>query len=111
MTKKIVSRPQEPLPRIHCCSKMDYAVQDERIPIKYSPIFRSYFLPFTTMKGVVHPITHCPWCGKELPKELYEEHFDTLKKEYNIEPGLDIVHDPNIPEEFKSDEWWKKRGL
>ena len=108
---KIKPRPQEPLPRIHCCSKMDYAIQDERIPIKYSPVLRSYFLPFITMKHVVHPIMHCPWCGNELPKSLQKEFFDILEKEYDIEPELDIQNDPNIPEEFKSDEWWKKRGL
>ena len=111
MTKKIVSRPQEPLPRIHCCSKMDYVIQDERIPLKYSPVIRSYFLPFITMKGVVHPITHCPWCGKELPKSLRKEFFEILEQEYGIEANVDILKNQNIPEEFKSDAWWKKRGL
>ena len=107
----IIQRASEPLPRIHCCSKMDYAIQDPRIPIQYSPVSRSYFLPFITMKNVVHPITHCPWCGKEFLKNLYDEYHEILEKEYGLDNYDLDDHPEKIPEEFKSDAWWKKRGL
>ena len=53
----------------------------------------------------------CPYCGERLPNLLSCEggYHDTLAaavgKDY-----CDITED-EIPEEFKSDEWWKKRGL
>ena len=80
------------------------------MPLVYLPIFREYAI-ILNHSSVVQGIAYCGWCGKELPDNLYETYFNTLEKEYGIKPGLDVQNDPNIPEEFKSDEWWKKRGL
>ena len=52
---------------------------------------------------------YCPFCGAELHKYLLEEYRDELEKAVGKE-YCDIKED-EIPEEFKSDEWWKKRGL
>ncbi len=50
-------------------------------------------------------ILYCPFCGTKLPKSKRTSYFDLLE-------GLKInPWDNHIPEEFKSDEWWKKRGL
>ena len=111
MNKKKLCKSQEPLASIHCCEKMDYALQDARIPLKYSPVYRIYFLPLKGMKAVGQPINYCPWCGKKLPNELKSKFFEIVKREYGIEPDIDILKNPSLPEEFKSDEWWKKRGL
>ena len=61
------------------------------------------------------PISFCPFCGSMLPSVLNPE--DTILKEY----GDDYVRytfDPlykelpaDVRKEFKTDEWWKKRGL
>jgi hypothetical protein len=79
------------------------------------------------------PMSYCPFCGKEFPPDLIEKWSDVIEKElgpeYLIEfaaeaekslckyQGREYVPDPDLPEakplpeEFKTDEWWKKRGL
>jgi hypothetical protein len=59
-------------------------------------------------------ITNCPFCGAKLPENLIDEKDDTIYKEL----GADYLYDDDgnppkkeLPEEFKTDEWWKKRGL
>jgi hypothetical protein len=89
---------------------MDQFLEDPKVPLKYSSITRSYGI-LLKYSIAAQMIDYCPWCGSKLPARLREDYFRILKKEYNIKPGLDKENDPNIPEEFKSDEWWKKRGL
>lgn len=95
---------------VHCCEFMDMFLQDQKMPLKYYPIAREYGI---TLKhsSAVQLLVYCPWCGVKLPESLRDKYFDILKVEYDIEPELDIQDDPNIPEEFKSDSWWKMRGL
>jgi len=94
----------------HCCKQMTTYIDDPRVPIKYSKKIRSYSIP-RKGKTVVQVIHYCPWCGKKLPKQLRDEYFEILEREYGIEPDLDSYLQPGFPEEFKDDTWWKKRGL
>lgn len=55
-------------------------------------------------------IIYCPWCGTQLPNRLSDEWYDVLSSEYGIEDPTDKDRD-KVPPEFKTDEWWKKRGL
>ena len=55
------------------------------------------------------PCIFCPYCGKEQPKSLLFEKDDALEEALGKE-FCDIKPE-EIPEEFKTDEWWKKRGL
>lgn len=57
------------------------------------------------------PINFCPGCGKELPQSLDNEWKEVLMKEYGIEEDHCSIWNPMVPEEFKSDAWWKTRGL
>ena len=95
----------------HCCKEMTSAIEDAEIYIGYSPIDRSYWIPYKKRYGGgVHLLCYCPWCSKKLPKELRDELFDILEAEY----GLDITFlelKEKAPKEFHSDEWWVKRGL
>lgn len=89
---------------------MEDFLNDARIPVQYYPISREYGIP---LKGssAIQLLSYCPWCGKKLPKSLRDEYFDILEKEYGLD-NYDIDdHPERIPEEFKSDEWWKKRSL
>ena len=44
--------------------------------------------------------------------DLREEWFETLEREYGIETDVGEARDrTDIPQEFWSDEWWKKREL
>jgi hypothetical protein len=72
--------------------------------ILYISRWRSYGLVINGNTENQWILVYCPFCGKKLPKDLIDEHFDAIRDE----TGKPL--DP-IPEEFNSDEWWKKRGL
>lgn len=64
----------------------------------------------------LHHLGYCPYCGTKLPinrLSIYEYgesiYFAEIEKAVGKE-FCDITED-EIPEEFKTDEWWKKRGL
>ena len=50
-------------------------------------------------------ISFCPFCGQKLPISKRSKFFEILE-----ELGLEWDSD-NLPSEFETDEWWKKRGL
>ena len=89
----------------NCCEQMNYHIHNRERIIRYHASTRSYGIKVT--KTVTQSIYYCPWCGKELPKDLTKELGDIVFDELN----LDDFQDPRMPEEFKTDEWWKKRGL
>ena len=55
-------------------------------------------------------LKYCPWCGIELPKNLWNEWHDEIEK-LGFELPLESADYDKIPEEYMTDEWWKKRGL
>jgi hypothetical protein len=73
--------------------------------VLYTPKWRSYGIVINGNPDNQIFLTYCPFCGKKLPEELLLE-YDTATR--NRETGKPL--DP-LPEEFKTDEWWKKRGL
>jgi hypothetical protein len=91
---------------------MDEFLEDERIPLEYSPIFNEYYIPLKKSK-IKQGILYCPWCDSKLPVSLRDQYFEILEKEHGIDAWdiNDIGTNTQIPSEFKSDEWWKKRGL
>jgi len=92
----------------HCCELMDYLLSEGKIAMQYCPVFREYYIKLT--KDIaVQGIRYCPWCAAKLPSSLRDEFFE-LVKEYNIRT-ISEVDAAWLPEEFKTDEWWKKRGL
>jgi len=93
----------------HCCKLMSTFVIDPRISIYYSKRFREYSIETTS--GAYQMISHCPFCGKKLPARLRDTLFDILEEQYNIDSPFDEEQSKLIPEEFKTDEWWKKRNL
>jgi hypothetical protein len=93
----------------YCCETMHKALKNPRIPLKYYPICRQYVFIMNSIKLCL--LFYCPWCRKKLPKNLNKQFHNILEKEYGISPDLEVEKNPNIPQEFKSEEWWKKRGL
>jgi hypothetical protein len=93
----------------YCCEDMMYAVEGGHFPgepsvICYSPAERLFGLVIGGNPQNQWILIYCPFCGKKLPKDLIDEHFDAVRD--NTGKPLDP-----IPEEFQTDEWWKKRGL
>jgi hypothetical protein len=95
---------------IHCCELMDIFLKDPKVPLEYYPMVREYGLHLKNTIAV-QLIDYCPWCSHQLPESLRDQYFDILEKEFGVKPGLDKKNDPKIPQEFKNDEWWEKRGL
>lgn len=82
---------------------------------EYDPISRGFSIDYKEeCGGGMQTIFFCPWCGSKLPKELLSEYEEEISKELGFSfADSDIVgsDDPRIPEEFRTDQWWKKRGL
>ena len=91
-----------------CCLTMDTALKE---PLEFSIFYDAPFREFSVnAKNAVFGMDFCPFCGKEFLKSLRDEWFDELSKILGFE--VDISLDKRkIPTEFKSDEWWKIRGL
>ncbi len=54
---------------------------------------------------------YCPFCSTQLPKILNNELFAILETSFNMRDPWNNIINGTIPEEFKTDKWWKKRGL
>ena len=95
----------------HCCKNFEYYI-NRGIELQYSPVTRSYHMKLENNENLCtrQEIWYCPWCGTKLPKDLDGTWSRVLKEEYGIiDPN--VTERDKVPEEFKTDEWWKKRGL
>jgi uncharacterized CHY-type Zn-finger protein len=90
----------------HCCPMMNLYLNDSPV-VKYDPKHREYRIlvgKSRTGKREYDNINNCPWCGTLFAPSLREVLPEVLKQE-----GLE--HRQRLPKEFKSDEWWRNRGL
>lgn len=102
-----------------CCNGLRAMTKSPDCPLRYKAYVRQYILTApdylrSKRRNVIYPtfiITHCPRCGLKLPDNLFDEWHDIMEKEFGLSGliGPDEAH--LIPEEYKTDEWWKKRGL
>lgn len=98
--------------RTHCCTEMQKHIYAHNPFIMYLPPFREYGI-LLIKSFAIKIINYCPWCNHKLPAPLRKKFYETLLKEYNIEvePGFLEIYLEEIPTEFHSDEWWKKRNI
>jgi hypothetical protein len=100
-----------------CCEPLCLLIEDPECPLKYIPFTREFVLtaPKHYLKknevSLCFVISYCPRCGKAFPQELSEQWYDTLEQELGITGFIDAQKRKNLPQEFQTDEWWKKRGL
>jgi hypothetical protein len=80
---------------------MDRALKEGETAIRYIPKFREYGIAVLDGGDSFLQISFCPWCGSELPARLRDKWFETLES-----LGL-AVDSPSIPQDLKSDNWWK----
>lgn len=92
---------------------MNEFISNPNTGMDYFPDSRNYLIKIfedslNTHAGVYQNIYYCPWCGKKLPPSLSDQWYEEITKlgikEPDDTPEL-------IPEEFKTEEWWKKRKL
>ena len=67
------------------------------LAVKYEAKTRTFTL---VAENAEYTCYYCPWCGSKFPKSLSEEYWEILDKEFSEKY-------PNIPEEYKTDTWWK----
>ena len=89
----------------YCCKEMGFHLEQEELPITYTPKYREYGIDYTDGSGSTQLINFCPWCGFRLPDKLSNEWFRSLES-MGLEP-----YESEIPQEYRSDDWWKKRKL
>jgi len=99
-----------------CCDTMQRYVDEGNL--HYDPIIRevTFYIKSNDKTGFQpeyyrSPCFFCPYCGTKMPKSLLEDdiYYDELEKAVGKE--FCDIKEEEIPEEFKTDEWWKKRGL
>ncbi|MFK7973735.1 MAG: hypothetical protein AB8B66_02580 [Rickettsiaceae bacterium] len=103
----------------YCCDYMDHALSNRQGDlVDYQPDTRSYSIRYyrkNKFTGMRKDLWYCPWCGTKLPEDLDEKMEEVLEKEYDLTEKdwsrMDWNDDIHLPDEFKTDEWWKKRGL
>ena len=88
-----------------CCKEMKNCIESGIYDMSYNKIFNE-FRCLRRDGGVSWEFYYCPFCGKPT-KSKYDIYLKTLKNEFKIDDSDESL----IPEEFKSDAWWKKRGL
>lgn len=94
----------------HCCHNMNYYTNTNGDLVEYDSSIRQYYLLHQGEYGTNQKMQYCPWCGTKLPESLNTVWGKILKEDYGLDdPCIDDAD--KVPEEFKTDEWWKKRGL
>ena len=89
---------------IACCLAMYYDLEDGYI--MYDPVLNCMSYKTTTMPSEDRQVmAYCPHCGSKLP-DYNDEFFSEAEKIVGKDGDLD-----ELPEEFRTDEWWRKRGI
>lgn len=98
---------------IHCCETMAYQLdqgcEEHSSPsecpdavVTHTPKFDEYGLRIHDGGTSVIAIQFCPWCGTRLPASRRDEWFTRLE-----ELGYDEPSVQDIPDEFKTDAWYR----
>jgi hypothetical protein len=92
---------------IYCCDELKDIIQNDETHFYYNKKYREFVINYKEgFGGGVQLVNYCPWCGTKLIDELSDRWFQELEK-----LGFDEPFDQEIPEEFKTDEWWIRRKL
>jgi hypothetical protein len=71
----------------------------------YYARFDEYSIPIRDGTRSVVRIQFCPWCGVRLPESKCDRWWDELEA-----MGFDEPYEQDIPDEYKSDEWYREDG-
>ncbi|WP_420843170.1 DUF6980 family protein [Cryptosporangium phraense] len=87
------------------CDQLGPAVLNPDVPLTYSAAVREVTLAIRDGGTSGIEVRYCPWCGVSLPISL---------REVWIEEILGMGFQPEsatLPAEFRSEDWWRARGL
>lgn len=99
-------------PGHHCCLEMAYAIahpveivhQGPNRVLDWISALNEYMIPVSHdgYSGIL--IRYCPWRWKKLPESKRGKWYQIL---YSL--GFDDPGEQEIPAEFNSDKWWRKK--
>jgi hypothetical protein len=109
----------------HCCSRLTDEIENgstltgNRKFFKYDSQRRYYAIVCDQEKKIDLQLSYCPFCGVRFPHDLCDEFERVLLSEFGPDYLTSfgntifetIPAKKSIPQEFQTDEWWKKRGL
>ncbi len=73
--------------------------------VHYIPKFDEYGLIIHDGGTSSLLITYCPWCGQGLPESKRDQWFEVIEA-LGLEPASN-----DIPEEYRSDAWYRSKDL
>lgn len=101
----------------YCCKELHILIENEESPFEYDPKIREHCVvekPKAFRKKneatLGYQIRYCPHCGTKFPNDLRDEWFEIVKKKFGIKNILD-ERIKQLPEEYTTEEWWRKREL
>lgn len=93
----------------YCCEKMKEAMESGKYGLSYEKKYAATYCARRDEFASWH-WSFCPFCGKDISWKM-EAYEKVLKNEFGITDPYDDEIEKTLPEEFLTDEWWKKRGL
>lgn len=99
------------IPEPQCCRVMATAVAEGDCPVAYDPVFRQWRL--LQLYHRVHrdwELEYCPWCGTALPNEQGDE-WTRRVEQLGFTEGGHYSEIPGLPEEYRTDRWWRDAQL
>ena len=94
----------------YCCKALESSTE-EFGEFEYDKVNNRFIGYITNITGEGHGkrvLAYCPFCGTRLAdfSDIYDDELEKTT-------GKDLcdIKDSDIPEEFKSDEWWKNREI
>jgi hypothetical protein len=101
-------------PEQHCCLQIAYYIsrpvecqsQGPNRVLDWIAPWNEYRIPVSYDGNASTLISFCPWCAAKLPESRRDLWYKTL-----YELGYTDPSEQNVPEEFNSDMWWRKRGI
>jgi hypothetical protein len=76
----------------------------------YNTRFREYGIKTVRQRGPYLVMNYCLWCGRQLEPSLRDLWAKLLQKEHGIANPFETPI-AQLPKSFRTDEWWKRRGL
>lgn len=96
-----------------CCKKLYEVINDKYGSLQYSSALREYWvrliddydeLGIISNNTAIQLLSFCPFCGTRLPESLRDQWVNELET-----LGFDEPFDQDIPNDYTSDSWWKRR--
>ena len=87
----------------HECEQHPDPLDCPDVVVIYNARFDEFGMPIRDGGASVISMLYCPWCGSQFPESKRELWLDTL-----AELGFDDLAEQLIPDEFRSDQWWRQ---